>query len=209
LRLAGVAFGFAADEQWGLAARPVDFFDVKGDLQRLAAPSLLTTRALGAEHRALHPGRSAQVMIAGKPVGFIGELHPRLVQGLELAGAPIVFELELEPLSKAAVPQPQEPSKFPPVIRDLALVVDLKTPAGAMLDRINHLKNQSKQGSWITNVKCFDEYRGKGLSEKEKSLAFRFILQSPEATLQDTEVDQLMADIIKLMQAEFAARLRS
>ena len=209
LRLAGVAFGFAADEQWGLAARPVDFFDVKGDLQRLAAPAVLTTRKLGVEHQALHPGRSAEVMIGGKPAGFIGELHPRLVQRLELAGAPIVFELELEPLSQATVPRPEEPSKFPPVIRDLALVVGLDTPAGAILDRINHLKNQSKQGSWITNVKCFDEYRGKGLSEKEKSLAFRFILQSPEATLQDAEVDQLMADIIKLMQVEFAARLRS
>ncbi|MBU6305101.1 MAG: phenylalanine--tRNA ligase subunit beta [Betaproteobacteria bacterium] len=209
LRLAGVAFGFAADEQWGLAARPVDFFDVKGDLQRLAAPAVLTTRKLGAGHQALHPGRSAEVMIGGKPAGFIGELHPRLVQRLELAGAPIVFELELEPLSQATVPRPEEPSKFPPVIRDLALVVGLETPAGAILDRINHLKNQSKQGSWITNVKCFDEYRGKGLSEKEKSLAFRFILQSPEATLQDAEVDQLMADIIKLMQVEFAARLRS
>ena len=148
-------------------------------------------------------------MIGGRPAGFIGELHPRLVQRLELAGAPILFELELEPLSKAAVPRPQEPSKFPPVIRDLALVVGLETPAGALLDRINHLKSQSKQGSWITNVKCFDEYRGKGLSEKEKSLAFRFILQSPEATLQDAEVDQLMAEIIKFMQAEFAARLRS
>lgn len=209
LRLAGVAFGFAADEQWGMAARPVDFFDVKGDLQRLAAPALLATRALSVAHPALHPGRSAEVMIGGRPAGFIGELHPRLVQRLELAGAPILFELELEPLSKAAVPRPQEPSKFPPVIRDLALVVGLETPAGALLDRINHLKSQSKQGSWITNVKCFDEYRGKGLSEKEKSLAFRFILQSPEATLQDAEVDQLMAEIIKLMQAEFAARLRS
>ena len=209
LRLAGVAFGFAADEQWGLAARPVDFFDVKGDLQRLAAPAVLTTRALSVAHRALHPGRSAEVMIGGRPAGFIGELHPRLVQGLELAAAPIVFELELEALSRSFVPRPQEPSKFPPVIRDLALVVGLETPAGALLDRINHLKSQSKQGSWITNVKCFDEYRGKGLSEKEKSLAFRLILQSPEATLQDAEVDQLMAEIIKLMQAEFAARLRS
>ena len=209
LRLAGVAFGFAADEQWGLAAKPVDFFDVKGDLQRLAAPGLLTTRALSAEHRALHPGRSAEVMIAGKPAGVLGELHPRLVQDLELTGAPIVFELEVELLSKAAVPRPHEPSKFPPVIRDLALVVGLETSAGALLDRINRLKSQSKQGSWITIVKCFDEYRGKGLSEKEKSLAFRFILQSPESTLQDAEVDQLMADIVKLMQAEFAARLRS
>ncbi|NBW00522.1 MAG: phenylalanine--tRNA ligase subunit beta [Betaproteobacteria bacterium] len=209
LRLAGLAFGFAADEQWGLPARLVDFFDVKGDLQRLVAPAALTTCALGAEHPALHPGRSAQVLIAGKPVGLLGELHPRLVQALELVSAPIVFELEFEPLSKASVPLPQEPSKFPPVIRDLALVVGLETPAGALLDRINHLKSQSKQGSWITNVKCFDEYRGKGLSEKEKSLAFRFILQSPEATLQDAEVDQLMADIIRLMQAEFAARLRS
>ena len=59
------------------------------------------------------------------------------------------------------------------------------------------------------SIKCFDDYRGKGLSEKEKSLAFRFILQSPEATLQDSEVDALMNDIVKLMQSEFSARLRT
>ena len=107
------------------------------------------------------------------------------------------------------MPAPYEPSRFPPVSRDLALVVGESTPAGAVLERLNRLKNQLKQGSWITNVKCFDEYRGKGLSEKEKSLAFRFILQSPAETLQDADVDQLMAEIVNVMQTDFAARLRS
>ena len=209
VRMGVVAFGPSVEDQWGQTSRPVDFFDLKGDLQRVVAPLALTTRALADEHPALHPGRSAEILINGRVAGVIGELHPRLVQSLELSSAPIVAECMLEAVSSLPMPAPYEPSRFPPVSRDLALVVGESTPAGAVLERLNRLKNQLKQGSWITNVKCFDEYRGKGLSEKEKSLAFRFILQSPAETLQDADVDQLMAEIVNVMQTDFAARLRS
>jgi len=201
--------GLATADHWSGHRRDVDFFDLKGDLQRVVAPLALTTRALADEHPALHPGRSAEILINGRVAGVIGELHPRLVQSLELSSAPIVAECMLEAVSSLPMPAPYEPSRFPPVSRDLALVVGESTPAGAVLERLNRLKNQLKQGSWITNVKCFDEYRGKGLSEKEKSLAFRFILQSPAETLQDADVDQLMAEIVNVMQTDFAARLRS
>jgi len=208
-RIAAVAYGPVVEDQWGQSARGVDFFDVKADLQALASPMTLSTRRLEKEHPALHPGRSAQVLIQGRPAGILGELHPRLVQSLELPLAPVVFELALEALTAVDMPRPRDVSKFPPVIRDLALVVGLETPVGALLDRLNQLKSQSKQGAWIVELKCFDEYRGKGLSEKEKSLAFRFILQSPEATLQDADVDVLMKSIVDVMQAEFSARLRA
>jgi phenylalanyl-tRNA synthetase beta chain len=120
----------------------------------------------------------------------------------------VVYELLLAPLLAIGMPRVGEVSRFPPVVRDLAVVVSAETPAGAMIARLNHLKSQSKQGGWITELKCFDEYRGKGLSEKEKSLAFRFILQSPETTLQDTEIDALMGQVLTLLQTEFSARLR-
>ncbi len=209
VRIAGLAFGPVIEDQWGQSSRLVDFFDVKADLQGLASPLAITTRRPLQEHPALHPGRSAEVLIQSRPIGMLGELHPRLVQSLELPAAPVIFELLLEPLTVAGIPRPSEVSKFPPVTRDLALVVGLETPAGTLLERLNRLKGQSKQGAWITNIKCFDEYRGKGLSEKEKSLAFRFILQSPESTLQDAEVDALMKSIVDVMQIEFSARLRA
>jgi len=122
--------------------------------------------------------------------------------------APVVAEVLLDPFLPLGMPRVAEVSKFPPVTRDLAVVVGMDVAAGAVLSRINTLKSQTKQGGWITELKCFDEYRGKGLSEKEKSLAFRFILQSPETTLQDTEVDALMNEILSLLQSEFSARLR-
>jgi phenylalanyl-tRNA synthetase beta chain len=209
LKISGLAFGPAVEDQWGVAARLVDFFDVKADLEALVAPITISTTAFVQPHIALHPGRSAQVLLGQSVVGFLGELHPRLVQEMDLPSPPVVFELLLDPILKLSLPRVQDVSKFPPVSRDLAVVVDLSAPAGSMISRLNRLKTQSKQGSWIVNIKCFDEYRGKGLSEKEKSLAFRFILQSPEATLQDTEVDALMSDILKILQTEFSARLRS
>ncbi len=209
LKLAGLAFGPAVDDQWGQPARLVDFFDVKADIEALFAPLTISTQAPETAHIALHPGRSAQILLGQDVIGAVGELHPRLVQEMELPSPPVVFEFLLAPLLGLPMPRVSEVSKFPPVSRDLAVLVDVATPAGAMMARLNKLKNQLKQGSWITNIKCFDEYRGKGLSEKEKSLAFRFILQSPDATLQDTEVDALMADILKTLQTEFSARLRS
>ena len=174
----------------------------------MAMPLSITTRAPAQPHKALHPGRAAEVLISGKPIGWLGELHPRLVQDLGLPSAPVLFEVLLDPILAIGLPRIGEVSRFPPVTRDLAVVVSTDTAAGAMLARLNHLKSQSKQGGWITELKCFDEYRGKGLSEKEKSLAFRFILQSPETTLQDTEVDALMGQILALLQTEFSARLR-
>lgn len=216
LRLAGLACGSAFDDQWGASDRLVDFFDVKADLAMLAQPLELSTRrpdssdsAANAAAGFLHPGRSAQILVAGKAVGQIGELHPALVQKLELPAAPVVFEMLLEPLTGLALPQISDVSRFPPVTRDLAVVVPDQTPAGELIALLKKRKSQSKQWGWIQEIKCFDEYRGKGLSEKEKSLAFRFILQSPEVTLQDAEVDALMAEILGLLQKEFAARLRS
>ncbi len=210
VRIAGLVFGPTVDDQWGEPSRPVDFFDLKRDLEALAQPLRLSTRQLPeAQSTGLHPGRAAEILINDKIVGRAGELHPKFVQEMGLASAPVVFEMDLGPLTQVALPKIAEVSRFPSVTRDLAVVVDHQTPAGGIIDRLNRLKSQSKQGSWITNIKCFDEYRGKGLSEKEKSLAFRFILQSPETTLQESEVDALMNEIITLLTSEFSARLRS
>ena len=208
-RIGGLAWGPVCDDQWGQTSRAVDFHDVKADIESLFAPVEVQTRRPQDPIPAMHPGRSAEVLVNGQVIGVLGELHPRIVQRLELSSPPVVFEVLLDSLLTSPFPATHDVSRFPPVIRDLALLVSRDTPAGAILARLSALKDQIKQGSWIRNIKCFDEYRGKGLSDKEKSLAFRFILQSPETTLQDAEVDALMSQIMQAMQSDFGARIRS
>ena len=125
-RVAAIAYGTVADEQWGQDSRAVDFFDLKADLEHLFAP--LQPRFVKAEHPALHPGRSAQVLLDGKVIGFIGELHPRWMQKYELPQAPVVFEVDAVALQQRSVPEYAEISKFPGATRDLAVVVKQGVP---------------------------------------------------------------------------------
>jgi phenylalanyl-tRNA synthetase beta chain len=186
-----MAYGPAQDEQWGAASRPVDYFDVKADLEAMFAP--LPLRFVKSEHPALHPGRSATVELDGKAVGFIGELHPRWLQKYELAQAPVLFEVDAVALQQRPVPKHEEISKFPGATRDLALVVKSGVAAQDVLDAFIAEKQVNPAGKIVQAIVLFDEYRGKGLEADEKSLAFRFSLQDTQTTLQDDMVDALMA----------------
>ena len=189
-RLAAMAYGPAFDEQWGLASRAIDYFDVKADVEAMFAPLLL--RFVKTDHPALHPGRSASIELDGKPVGFIGELHPRWLQKYELAQAPVLFEVDALALQQRLTPSYKDISKFPGAIRDLALVVKQDVAAQDVMDSFVAEKNLSSLGNIVQAIVLFDEYRGKGLEADEKSLAFRFSLQDTQTTLQDTVVDALM-----------------
>ncbi|MRW82515.1 phenylalanine--tRNA ligase subunit beta [Pseudoduganella sp. FT26W] len=206
-RVAGIAYGGVADEQWGQDNRAVDFFDVKADLEHLFAP--LSLRFVKAEHPALHPGRSAHVLLDGKVIGFIGELHPRWLQKYELPHAPVVFEVEAIALQQRPVPKYDEISKFPGATRDLAVVVKQDVPAQDLLDAFNAAVQQSPQGKILQAIVLFDEYRGKGLEADEKSLAFRFSLQDTQNTLQDDVVEAIMAAAGDAAKQKHGARLRS
>jgi phenylalanyl-tRNA synthetase beta chain len=129
-----LAYGPAQDEQWGAATRNVDYFDVKGDLEALLSPAV--ARFVKAEHPALHPGRSARIELNGRAVGWIGELHPRWMPKYDLPHAPILFEIEADALIQRALPVPSDVSKFPPVRRDIAVVVDQKIEVQALLDEM-------------------------------------------------------------------------
>ncbi len=133
VRLGGLAYGDALPEQWGCAARSVDLFDVKGDLEGLVAPRTLTT--VRAEHALLHPGRAAGVLVDGSPVGWLGELHPRIVKEFELPRAPVLFELDLASLLTAGFRRLAPVSRLPVVRRDLAVVVADSAPGAGNPDR--------------------------------------------------------------------------
>ncbi len=206
-RVAALAYGPVAEEQWGQAARNVDFFDVKADLEALFAPQEL--RFVKADYPALHPGRSAQVLLDDKAIGFIGELHPRWQQKYGLPLAPVVFEVDAEALQSRKVPVYQEISKFPAVSRDLAVVVPQALPAQQLLDAFAAEKMANPQCGIVQAIVLFDEYRGKGLENNEKSLAFRFTLQDTQTTLQDDKVEAAIAALLAAVTKKHGAKLRT
>ena len=128
---------------------------------------------------------------------------------LDLPQAPVLFEIELDVLTRRAVPVFSEVSKFPPVIRDLALVLDQQIPAAQVLDEIASAVREHPHGALVKNVGIFDEYRGKGLENKEKSLAIRFWMQDTRRTLNDAEVSELMSGIVAWVGDRIGARLRA
>ena len=208
-KLGGLAYGSFVPEQWSSANRAVDFFDVKGDLESVLDPIHFITEA--AQHPALHPGRSAQIFLktnAGKTaVGWIGELHPSLQQAYELPQVPVLFEFDLEPIRELGLPQPEELSKFQAAQRDLALVVKQTVSAQSLLDAMI----ASKQ-NFVRTIELFDEFRPKAgsssMADDEKSLAFRVILLNPNETLQDPQIDAVMAALLTAVEKKCAARLR-
>ncbi|MPQ55566.1 phenylalanine--tRNA ligase subunit beta [Duganella sp. FT27W] len=206
-RVAAMAYGSNADEQWGQDSRAVDFFDLKADLEHLFAPQ--TLRFEKAEHPALHPGRSANVLLGGQVIGFIGELHPRWMQKYELPNAPVVFEVDAVALQQRTVPEYVEISKFPGATRDLAVVVKQGVAAQDVLDAFYAAVQASPQAKLVQAIVLFDEYRGKGLEADEKSLAFRFSLQDTQNTLQDDVVEAIMTAAGSAAQQKHGARLRA
>ena len=204
--LAALAYGDASEEQWGLPSRWVDFFDLKGDLVTLAPEEEWDFAP--AAHSALHPGRAARVSLRGQEIGWIGELHPALQQQLELPRPVLVMEIELEPLLESEIPVAGELSKFPPVIRDLALVVADSVPAAEVIAAIRSAALAEPVARNVKYVKLFDEYRGKGLENKEKSLALRIWMQDTDRTLDEAQVTQAMQAIVARVAAELGARLR-
>jgi phenylalanyl-tRNA synthetase beta chain len=199
-RLAGVAFGAALPEQWGATARYIDFFDVKGDVETLFAPRALTFQA--APHPASHPGRSARVLLDGRAIGWIGELHPQWQQNYELPQALVWFEVELAALMQDCVPRMREVSKFPPVRRDLAVLVDESVSTQLLIEEM-----QAERLAHVSEVSLFDVYRGKGVEQGKKSLAFRVLLQDTQKTLTENEIEENVSRLVAALQRK-GAQLR-
>jgi phenylalanyl-tRNA synthetase beta chain len=201
MKLGGLVYGDVQPEQWGATARRVDFFDTKGDLERLFGCALDTRRC---SHSALHPGQSAELWVDGKAVGWLGALHPRLVQTFDLPSAPILFELDSEVLARRSVPRHASLSRFPLVRRDLAFVLDENTPAGDLLSALRELALPQVQ-----SIEVFDEYRGKGVPENQKSLAIRVVIQDTQRTLMDREVDDAVQKLVDAALNQCNASLRT
>ncbi|WP_454694087.1 phenylalanine--tRNA ligase subunit beta [Achromobacter aegrifaciens] len=212
MKLAGAAWGPAVEEQWGVATRQVDFYDVKMDVEALFGARGSRLRFEAAAHPALHPGRGARIELDGKHVGWIGELHPRWAQQADLAHAPVVFELDAAALSEGELPQVRELSRQPVVVRDLALWVDAHVSAQSMLDTVAAAVKADPQLAVVQDTRLFDVWREKVQGSEpvtEKSLAFRFWLQDTEVTLDEARVADCLARIKEALVAAHGARQRA
>lgn len=200
-RLAALAWGSRLPEQWGSKAERVDFFDVKADVEALLAPRVADYRK--ASHPAFHPGRCAEVLLDGKVIGVIGELHPQWVQAYDLGVAPVLFELDYAVLDAQARVRMAPVSRFQAARRDIAVVVDEAEQVGAMLQTL-----RASAADIVTEVALFDLYRGKGVEEGKKSLAFRIMLQAMDRTLTDDEVEAAVAAQLAALESAHGAHLR-
>ena len=201
VRIGGISYGDARHEQWGLKGRPGDFYDIKSDVEALLAP--LAGEFHPAEHPALHPGKSAQIIIGGMTAGWIGELHPRWQRKYDLPLVPVLFELDYEAVSERGLPAYKETSKFPPVRRDIAAEVDEKLGYQEILEALRR-----QQPAIVAEIGVFDIYRGTGVEEGKKSLAFRVLLQDTRKTLTEAEVESAVSQLRRILQQRFNAKLR-
>lgn len=201
MKLGGLVYGEVLPEQWGAAARRVDFFDLKGDLEQLFGHAL---DARPGAHPALHPGQSAEIWAEGRAIGWIGTLHPRLVQAFDLPAAPVLFELDSGVLAQRPLPRHATLSRFPLVRRDLAFVLDAHTPAGELLAVLRDAAADA-----VRAIEVFDEYRGKGVAENQKSLAIRVVMQDTERTLTDQGVEDAVQKLVDAALRQCNASLRA
>jgi phenylalanyl-tRNA synthetase beta chain len=151
----------------------------------------------------LHPGQTARIERDGRLVGFLGALHPELASVLDLDQTVYMFELVLSEIAAGRMPQFHELSRFPEVRRDFALLVDREVPAAALLAAI-----RDAAGEWLTDLRLFDVYHGKGIDPHRKSLAVGLTWQHPSRTLNDDEVSTTTQNILASLEQRYNATLR-
>lgn len=199
--VAGLCYGTAMPEQWSETEKDFDFYDAKAVVETLTNGQAEYRKET---HPALHPGQSARVYLQGKAIGWIGKLHPKWQQQYDLPKSTILFELETGLLLCTALPAYQEVSKFIPVRRDIAVVVDDSIEAGEVVAAV-----VAEKIPLLQKIQLFDIYQGKGIAEGKKSLAFLILMQDTHKTMVDSEAEAAMAKLLKLLEDKFDAQLRN
>jgi phenylalanyl-tRNA synthetase beta chain len=204
MRVGGVVTGARLPEGWANDAAPADFFDVKGDVERLLELSGHTdVRYQPAADSILHPGQAATVWSGDRCLGRLGRLHPEIEHRLDLKGPVFTFELDAEPLLARRPATFLAYSRYPSVRRDLALLLDRGVPAAAIRDCL-----EAALGELLTDFRVFDVYLGEGIDSAKKSIAVGLTLQAPSRTLTDTEINDLMDTAVNALETDLGARRR-
>lgn len=208
-RHVGIAMvGPRTPRHWATPQANVDFFDAKGIVDALCAAFGVTVEYALGRHASLHPGRTAEMRIAGRPAGVLGQLHPTIAERFDLSptGVPvIVAELDFDQMVQARQPleNVRTPSRFPPADRDISFFIDESTPHAELLSAI-----REAAGELLERVELFDVFRGGAVPEGHQSLAFSLRYRAPDRTLEDDEVSAVHARVEEALQRRFAAEVR-
>jgi phenylalanyl-tRNA synthetase beta chain len=203
--VAGLLTGEYGELNWSEASGVFDFYDMKGDLQSLfAGLNLHNIEFVPSENPALHPGKTAHILSDETEIGWLGVLHPRLMEELQITHEVMLFELSLNGLINRKSARYQSISKYPQVRRDLSLLVNKYVQGG----RIEKAVREVVAAEWLKSFDIFDVYTGEGIPVDKKSLAIALILQDDNRTLVDTEINAIISAIINKLEHEFAIILR-
>lgn len=202
--LAGILAGSVGVDAWNVSQRDLDFYDVKADLEALTSLSKqMHWVYTSAEHPTLHPRQAAKIEYDGQVLGWLGALHPAILQSLELTGPIFLFEIQLDLLTQGKLPKYQSLSKFPFVRRDLSFIVADDITAQHIRQAIFSLNNECLQDLYF-----FDVYKGKGIESGKKSIAIGLILQHGSRTLVDAEVNSYVEQVIAKLVDQFQVKIR-
>ena len=205
MRFGAVICGSAAPEQWGLARRDGDFYDLKGDVEALLAAAGVPAPAFEPTERAgLAPGRAARAMIEGKVLAEFGVLAPVLAARWDLPPETSMLELDLDALIRPPVVRARPVPRFPAVRRDLALIVPVGVSAAQLFATArNH------GGERLAEQRIFDLYTGPGIPEDTRGVGLGLIFRDFSRTLTDAEVDAAVSAIVTGLAEETGVHVRS
>jgi len=191
------------EESWRGGDEALGFFDAKGVVEGLLAHLGVSAGFEPGSDESLHPSKQAAIVIEGKSLGVIGELHPKVADAFELSGKVYLFELDLTALLTFTLGHElfQPISRFPAIVRDMALVLD----SGVAHRQVQEIVTGFPL---VTEVALFDVYSGGQLPAGKKSLAYRVTFQSPSHTLTDEEVNKVQKQILDKLAKQLGATLR-
>jgi phenylalanyl-tRNA synthetase beta chain len=205
LKVGCLVCGERAPEQWAQVSQPADFFDLKGDAELLLAlcGDATSIRFVADEHPALQKGQTARIVRGEQSLGWLGALHPKLLQALDIVGKVFLLELDYAALSPTLIPAVTELSRFPAVRRDLAIVIAQEVSADAVQQALREVA-----GDVLQELQLFDLYQGTNIAKGKKSLALGLTFQHPSRTLADADINPIIDSCIKALEAKFNAELR-
>lgn len=201
--LALVAVGSQAPESWHAKPQPMDFFDFKGEVEEILAAGRVSVEYVRSERAWLHPGQSADILVDGKSIGYLGRLHPSLENELDLSTT-WVAELDQTAVLQSYVSNFTELSRFPSVRRDIALLISDNINVRDIQQLIEQTGGELLDSTWL-----FDVYTGQGVEDGKRSLAFALLWQHPSRTLEDAEIKSGMDNIIQVLENTYQATLRA
>ncbi|OUY10065.1 phenylalanine--tRNA ligase subunit beta [Acinetobacter indicus] len=201
--LAMIAVGAKTAESWHGKPQAMDFFDLKGEVEELLAAGRVQVEYVRSERSWLHPGQSAEILVNGQSIGYLGRLHPSLENELDL-GTTWVAELDQQAVLQTYVSNFTELSRFPSVRRDIALLISDKINVSEIQQLIEKTGGELLHSTWL-----FDVYTGQGVEAGKRSLAFALLWQHPTRTLEDAEIKSGMDNILKVLENTYQATLRA